>query len=157
MICLNCGKHVDDDVRVCPFCGALIEAEDAAPEETAEADPMPINISRREVADDGFERIERPEPVEPAPAAPVYPAPEGYGSLDQQYAPYGYAEPVSELIRQHLKSDYVPQLEADGFDVEELMNSSVSPESAWVILASSTSSRIDTSIWFRTNCCAMKK
>ena len=34
--------------------------------------------------------------VEPAPAAPVYPAPEGYGSLDQQYAPYGYAEPVRE-------------------------------------------------------------
>ena len=44
----------------------------------------------------------------------------------------GYEEPVSALIRQHLQSDYVPQLEADGFDVEDLMSSSVSPESAWV-------------------------
>ncbi len=72
MICLNCGKHVDDDVRVCPFCGALIEsAEEAAPAAEAEADPMPINIPRREVADDGFERIERVEPAEAAPAAPA--------------------------------------------------------------------------------------
>ena len=75
MICLNCGKHVDDDVRVCPFCGALIEAEDAAPGETAEADPMPINIPRREAAPDGFERLERSEPVAPPPAAP---APKGF-------------------------------------------------------------------------------
>ena len=75
MICLNCGKHVDDNVRVCPFCGALIEAEDAGPEETAEVDPMPINIPRREVAPDGFERLERSEPVAP-PTAP--PAPKGF-------------------------------------------------------------------------------
>jgi hypothetical protein len=71
MICLNCGKHVDDDVRVCPFCGALIEsAEEAAPAAEAEADPLPISIPRRETADDGFERIERAEPAE-APAAPA--------------------------------------------------------------------------------------
>ena len=71
MICLNCGKHVDDDVRVCPFCGAPIEAESAAPEEAAEADPLPINIPRREVEDDGFERLERVEPVEAPPSAPA--------------------------------------------------------------------------------------
>lgn len=71
MICLNCGKHVDDGVRVCPFCGALIEAEDAVPSEAAEADPLPINIPRREVEDDGFERVEREEPYSPPPAAPA--------------------------------------------------------------------------------------
>ncbi|MBR0207468.1 MAG: zinc ribbon domain-containing protein [Oscillospiraceae bacterium] len=67
MICLNCGKHVDDDVRVCPFCGSAI-----ADEEPTEADPLPINLPPRERIDDGFERIERDEPA-PAPA----PAPAG--------------------------------------------------------------------------------
>ena len=47
MICLNCGKHVDDGVRVCPFCGALIEAEDAVPSEAAEADPPQGGRGRR--------------------------------------------------------------------------------------------------------------
>ena len=31
MICLNCGKTVDDDLRVCPYCGSLTEAYDSAP------------------------------------------------------------------------------------------------------------------------------
>lgn len=31
MICLNCGKTIDDDVQVCPFCGTLTGAGDAAP------------------------------------------------------------------------------------------------------------------------------
>ena len=67
MICLNCGKHVDDDVRVCPFCGALIETDETAAE--AEADPMPINPPRRESIGEVFERVEREEPAEaPAPA-----------------------------------------------------------------------------------------
>ncbi len=55
MICLNCGKHVDDDVRVCPFCGAMIDAGEVSGT-GEEADPMPINIPHRE---------SRPEPVEP--------------------------------------------------------------------------------------------
>ena len=60
MICLNCGKHVDDDVRVCPFCGSPIEP----PDEDGEAAPLPINLPPRERPDDGFERIERDEPEE---------------------------------------------------------------------------------------------
>ena len=71
MICLNCGKHVDDEVRVCPFCGALIEAEEASPAGAPEEDPLPINISRREAEANGFERIERSEPVSAPPAAPA--------------------------------------------------------------------------------------
>ena len=70
MICLNCGKHVDDDVRVCPFCGCVIADADAAPED----DPLPINLPPRERTEDGFERLEREEPA-PAPA----PAPAGKG------------------------------------------------------------------------------
>ncbi|MBQ3481330.1 MAG: zinc ribbon domain-containing protein [Oscillospiraceae bacterium] len=68
MICLNCGKHVDDDVRVCPFCGSVIADAEAAPED----DPLPINLPPREHPEDGFERLERSEPA-PAPA----PAPAG--------------------------------------------------------------------------------
>ena len=28
MICLNCGKEIDNDLRVCPFCGNLVEVFD---------------------------------------------------------------------------------------------------------------------------------
>ena len=31
MICLTCGKTIDDDVRVCPFCGSLTEGGESAP------------------------------------------------------------------------------------------------------------------------------
>ena len=48
MICLNCGKAIDDDLKVCPFCGNLIEADDKAPSYTAgrsrdlpDTDPAP--------------------------------------------------------------------------------------------------------------------
>lgn len=41
MICLNCGKEIENDIRVCPFCGNLVEIfddsvyfEEAAPEYT---------------------------------------------------------------------------------------------------------------------------
>ncbi|MBR0041060.1 MAG: zinc ribbon domain-containing protein [Oscillospiraceae bacterium] len=65
MICLNCGKHVDDDVRVCPFCGAQVETGENAPSETeAETDPMPINPPRREPKEEYFERVEREQPAE---------------------------------------------------------------------------------------------
>ena len=51
MICLNCGKHVDDDVRVCPFCGSEIEAADTMPLDTAEEDgPIPVTLSERRPA-----------------------------------------------------------------------------------------------------------
>ena len=28
MICLNCGKEIENDIRVCPFCGNLVEIFD---------------------------------------------------------------------------------------------------------------------------------
>ncbi len=31
MICLNCGKTIDDDLKVCPFCGSLTEAYEEVP------------------------------------------------------------------------------------------------------------------------------
>ncbi len=67
MICLNCGKHVDDDVRVCPFCGSVIAEAETAPED----DPLPINLPPRERKEDGFERVEHEEraPAPPPPSA----------------------------------------------------------------------------------------
>ena len=67
MICLNCGKHVDDDVRVCPFCGSAIADADEAPE----ADPLPISLPPRERVEGGFERIEREEPETVSAPAPA--------------------------------------------------------------------------------------
>lgn len=29
MICLNCGKEIEDDLRVCPFCGSFVEHVDS--------------------------------------------------------------------------------------------------------------------------------
>lgn len=41
--CYNCGKEVDDNVLICPDCGALVKRygrpESAQPEQ--EADPFP--------------------------------------------------------------------------------------------------------------------
>ena len=37
MICLNCGKAIDDDLKVCPFCGSLTEVYDPAPAYEGEA------------------------------------------------------------------------------------------------------------------------
>ena len=31
MTCLNCGKTIDDDLKVCPFCGSLTEAYEKVP------------------------------------------------------------------------------------------------------------------------------
>ena len=50
MICLNCGKHVDDDVRVCPFCGSAIEATDTMPLDDAEEGPIPVTLNGRHPA-----------------------------------------------------------------------------------------------------------
>lgn len=50
MICLNCGKHVDDDVRVCPFCGSAIEATDTMPLDDAEKGPIPVTLSGKHPA-----------------------------------------------------------------------------------------------------------
>ena len=31
LICVSCGKVIDDDLRVCPFCGSFVEPSDASP------------------------------------------------------------------------------------------------------------------------------
>ena len=80
MICMNCGKHVDDDVRVCPFCGSELEAAapqsvDPAPEE----DPLSIFAKERKpiIEDEpaAFRREPEPEPdfdfERPAPRFPL--------------------------------------------------------------------------------------
>ena len=57
MICLNCGKTVDDDLRVSPYCGSLTEAFDAAPyysDDTPDEAAAPVNDAIPE-ADDGQE------------------------------------------------------------------------------------------------------
>ena len=42
MICLNCGKTIDDDMRVCPFCGSLIESSEDASYEAAPPAEEPV-------------------------------------------------------------------------------------------------------------------
>ena len=70
MICLNCGKAIDDDLKVCPFCGSLIEAyadapayESAAPADLPGADPEP------EEPVDGQDYFDE-NPVYPEPRKP---------------------------------------------------------------------------------------
>lgn len=48
MICLHCGKAIDDDLKVCPFCGSLVEAAGDTPDyqrdssaDLPAADPAP--------------------------------------------------------------------------------------------------------------------
>ena len=70
MICLNCGKAIDDDLKVCPFCGSLIEAyadapayESSAPADLPDADPEP------EEPVDGQDYFDE-NPVYPEPRQP---------------------------------------------------------------------------------------
>ncbi len=64
MICLNCGKAIDDDLKVCPFCGSLtepaVELEDGAP-----AEPVDYNDGAPD-PDDGQETFDE-NPVYPEP------------------------------------------------------------------------------------------
>ena len=74
MICLNCGKTVDDDVRVCPFCGSLIESGDAVvyePAPPAEEPLAPPPVSDRIPDEDAEESFYDDDPVygEPKRAA----------------------------------------------------------------------------------------
>ncbi len=41
MICLNCGKAIDDDLKVCPFCGSMTDTyADESPAGLPDADPV---------------------------------------------------------------------------------------------------------------------
>ena len=75
MICLNCGKTIDDDIRVCPFCGSLIESGEAAAYEAAppsEDEPLaPPPVADRIPDEDAEETFYDDDPVygEPRKAA----------------------------------------------------------------------------------------
>ena len=62
MICLNCGKHVDDGVRVCPYCGCVVEPEEEALE------PAQVRPSAQQTPAPEPVKAPAPEPVG-APAA----------------------------------------------------------------------------------------
>ncbi len=69
MICLNCGKTIDDDLKVCPFCGSLTDSyEDAAPYAESEAPAaQPVDYPAPDAeADDGQDYFDE-EPVYPEP------------------------------------------------------------------------------------------
>ena len=71
MICLNCGKTVDDDVRVCPFCGSLIEHSGEEEFQTMPADEEPIApppVSDRIPDEDAEETFYDDDPVYKEPA-----------------------------------------------------------------------------------------
>lgn len=73
MICLNCGKHVDDGVRVCPYCGCVVENEEEEALRPAQVRPSAANSAQAaeiEPLRAGAEPLVTPvsEPVK-APAA----------------------------------------------------------------------------------------
>ena len=74
MICLNCGKTIDDDLKVCPFCGSLTEAYEEVPayyETPADEEPAVDIPDAAPDAEDDSKDFFDPDPVYPAakPAA----------------------------------------------------------------------------------------
>ncbi len=81
MICLNCGKAIDDDLKVCPFCGSMTEGYNAAPSygegapaDLPAADPEPAQA----FDDDGQDFFDE---------NPVYPEPRKAGKLTRPALP----------------------------------------------------------------------
>ena len=75
MICLNCGKAIDDDLKVCPFCGSLTETYEDAPAYDAEIpaeEPAAFEDAPAD-PDDGQDYFDEnpvyPEPRKSAPKA----------------------------------------------------------------------------------------
>jgi len=56
VICLNCGKELDNDIRVCPYCGNLIEAIDDSEYYEENLDPVYVEEGYEEgyAADDSY-------------------------------------------------------------------------------------------------------
>jgi len=69
MICLHCGKAIDDDLKVCPFCGNLIEADDNAPAYKSSADLHDADTAPDLDPDDGQDFFDE-NPVYPEPRKP---------------------------------------------------------------------------------------
>ena len=81
MICLNCGKAIDDDLKVCPFCGSMTDGYNAAPSygggapaDMPAADPEPAQA----FDDDGQDFFDE---------NPVYPEPRKTGKLTRPALP----------------------------------------------------------------------
>ena len=76
MICLNCGKEIENDIRVCPFCGNLVEIFD---------DSVYFEEAAPKYAEGGYE--EGYAPVE------TYAEDENYGEeYSEDYDEEGYEE-----------------------------------------------------------------
>ena len=58
MICANCGKVIDDDLRVCPFCGSFVEPSDDSTyheEEIRETGPVDLPDEDPAVGEEFFD------------------------------------------------------------------------------------------------------
>ena len=69
MICLHCGKAIDDDLKVCPFCGSLVDAPEDAPVAEASADLPDADYPAEPNLDDGQDFFDE-NPVYPEPRQP---------------------------------------------------------------------------------------
>ena len=69
MICLHCGKAIDDDLKVCPFCGNLIETDENAPSYKRSADLPDADPAPALDPDDGQDYFDE-NPVYPEPRKP---------------------------------------------------------------------------------------
>ena len=69
MICLHCGKAIDDDLKVCPFCGNLIETDENAPAYKRSADLPDADPAPALDPDDGQDYFDE-NPVYPEPREP---------------------------------------------------------------------------------------
>ena len=71
MICLHCGKAIDDDLKVCPFCGNLVDVPDDTSDYEAapSADSPDANYPPDSNLDDGQDFFDE-NPVYPEPRKP---------------------------------------------------------------------------------------
>lgn len=80
MICLNCGKAIDDDLKVCPFCGSLTDAyAQNDPADLPDADPAAQVPADPDDGQDYFD--ENPVYPEARKSAKPLALPGGMGSL----------------------------------------------------------------------------
>ena len=81
MICLNCGKAIDDGLKVCPFCGSLTESYDEAPAYEAEmpAEEPAVYPNAEADPDDGQDYFDED---------PVYPEPRMSGAKSEKKAAF---------------------------------------------------------------------
>lgn len=71
MICLHCGKAIDDDLKVCPFCGNLVDepVDTSAYEAGTSAESPDADYDSASDPDDGQDFFDE-NPVYPEPRSP---------------------------------------------------------------------------------------